>query len=1091
MNYRFWFAWMLTVSMASATIINVPSDYSTIQAAIDASFDGDIIVVADGIYYENLTIANKAIWVLSTGGQENCIINGNRVGEVVSFFGEEIPDSSIAYFKQPGSIDLQMISQISDVPKLSGFTLTNGYGHGAGIRIEDYSPVISECRITDNLGHNVGGILVSNGSPLISNCIIDRNSSDYADARSAGVEIWGNSTVTMTNCRVTKNTAPTGAGIHLSSGGGATLIAYGCLIDSNYTQPLQESSSGQGEAGGIYNQSSNVILINCTIANNRSDKWGGGIFTQSNPAHTRLINTIFWGNSPNQIYLGGANPGPNDIEVDYSIIEGGIDNILVAGDNATDPAIIWGSGNIDSDPLFVIDSTDYHLQGNSPGIDAGNPDTFGLALPSKDHDGNFRVWDGNGDDLTIVDIGAYEYGAAETPPGPSIIQIPTQSVLEDSSVALTLVTEGQPDTTATYRILGDSRITAETDSAIITLIPEADFFTTDSIPLFAQAANPYNMGPLRLFYLKVVPVNDRPLATLTSAIVGEDGRTPITLTGIAGPENEFDQNLSFMISSLPGFGGISLSAEGPALTSGELPAQSEDSQVYFIPSLDRFDSTEFYYQVIDDGGTQNGGEDTSDPSMVALILEVAAAFTLDTSGPIEGGVALIESNILYAPASGDLVYRFDDAGIIEYTLNVNGDIKSSTTITPDHTVYIASTDNNLYSFNANGVSNPNWPLALGAEATASVAMDANRNVYIGTQNGIFQAVSPDGDVMWGYNVGGAVYASAAISLDNTLYIVNHNGRLYAFDLSTLDPANVQYKWRIETGGNITSSPALDDSSHVYLTTLDGRLLKVLDESTTGTIVWELNIGSPIESSPIIDSEYTIYLGCDDGKVYAVDRTGSFKWEQTTGGAVKSSAALVEEGTETDRLYIGSDDGYLYALSLADGTIIWRYNAQAEIKAPTLYQGGRIYTGTVGGQIIAISDPDVSQSLGKVAVVRRIWPTFQGDNARTGYQGSAGLHITGDSKYLPSVYELHPNFPNPFNPSTTLKFELPEAVDINITIYDILGREVTRLLDGHAEGGYHQVIWGSSADGHALPSGIYIARLVTPAYSKSIKMVLLK
>jgi hypothetical protein len=55
------------------------------------------------------------------------------------------------------------------------------------------------------------------------------------------------------------------------------------------------------------------------------------------------------------------------------------------------------------------------------------------------------------------------------------------------------------------------------------------------------------------------------------------------------------------------------------------------------------------------------------------------------------------------------------------------------------------------------------------------------------------------------------------------------------------------------------------------------------------------------------------------------------------------------------------------------------------------------------------------------------------------------------------------------------------------VYDILGREVARLIDGYMEPGYHEVQW----NGRDLASGIYIARLVTPEYSKPIKMVLLK
>ncbi|MBA7652072.1 hypothetical protein ES703_59901 [subsurface metagenome] len=94
--------------------------------------------------------------------------------------------------------------------------------------------------------------------------------------------------------------------------------------------------------------------------------------------------------------------------------------------------------------------------------------------------------------------------------------------------------------------------------------------------------------------------------------------------------------------------------------------------------------------------------------------------------------------------------------------------------------------------------------------------------------------------------------------------------------------------------------------------------------------------------------------------------------------------------------------------------------------------------------------------------------------------------------LPEAFNLHQNFPNPFNPYTTILYDLPEPTLVKLTLYDILGREIIRLQDGNMEAGYYQVIWHcKNRNGHNLASGVYIARLVTPKYFKSIKMLLLK
>ncbi|MFB0517052.1 MAG: T9SS type A sorting domain-containing protein [Candidatus Neomarinimicrobiota bacterium] len=100
--------------------------------------------------------------------------------------------------------------------------------------------------------------------------------------------------------------------------------------------------------------------------------------------------------------------------------------------------------------------------------------------------------------------------------------------------------------------------------------------------------------------------------------------------------------------------------------------------------------------------------------------------------------------------------------------------------------------------------------------------------------------------------------------------------------------------------------------------------------------------------------------------------------------------------------------------------------------------------------------------------------------------------TGRAEPAPAAFYLAPAFPNPFNPTTTIRFDLPMAGEVSLMVYDLLGREVARLVDGYMEPGYHQTQWnGRNVDGYELPSGIYIARLTTPEYSKAVKMLLLK
>ena len=78
--------------------------------------------------------------------------------------------------------------------------------------------------------------------------------------------------------------------------------------------------------------------------------------------------------------------------------------------------------------------------------------------------------------------------------------------------------------------------------------------------------------------------------------------------------------------------------------------------------------------------------------------------------------------------------------------------------------------------------------------------------------------------------------------------------------------------------------------------------------------------------------------------------------------------------------------------------------------------------------------------------------------------------------LPEVIALHQNYPNPFNPVTEISFDLPEAAQVVLKIYNVLGEEVRTLVDNHMEIGFHSVSWdGKDETGKDLPSGIYIYR----------------
>ena len=93
--------------------------------------------------------------------------------------------------------------------------------------------------------------------------------------------------------------------------------------------------------------------------------------------------------------------------------------------------------------------------------------------------------------------------------------------------------------------------------------------------------------------------------------------------------------------------------------------------------------------------------------------------------------------------------------------------------------------------------------------------------------------------------------------------------------------------------------------------------------------------------------------------------------------------------------------------------------------------------------------------------------------------------------LPASYSLEQNFPNPFNPSTRISFDLPKSGIVHLTVFNILGEKIEELVNGFLPAGTHSITWQPNQDGTALASGVYLYELETEEASLSRKMLLLK
>ena len=107
-----------------------------------------------------------------------------------------------------------------------------------------------------------------------------------------------------------------------------------------------------------------------------------------------------------------------------------------------------------------------------------------------------------------------------------------------------------------------------------------------------------------------------------------------------------------------------------------------------------------------------------------------------------------------------------------------------------------------------------------------------------------------------------------------------------------------------------------------------------------------------------------------------------------------------------------------------------------------------------------------------------------------YSNSVG--VDNRSETFPQGFVLEQNFPNPFNPSTTLRYELPEDGLVNVTIYDMMGRQVSTLVSNHQTAGYKSIQWNATNDfGKPVSAGVYLYQIQAGEFVQTKKMVLLK
>ncbi|MCE5187391.1 MAG: hypothetical protein LLF76_14825 [Planctomycetaceae bacterium] len=402
--FRSFIGLLLWITPCMAEIIVVTDDgsgdYPTIQNAINAAVNGDVIELQPGTYKgsgnRDIDFKGKAVTVRGTDPNDPDVV----AATIIDCQGTEVEPHRGFYIYRGEGVDSMVI----------GLTITNGCAtRGGAIRCHETSPTIAFCNIVQNTAFLVdmsdGGAgiycFLSNSlitdcrfignvakgdadggaircsylepRPMIRNCFLSGNRGD----RGGGLFNFDGP---VTNCVFVGNLAKYGGALHSCDGPISDCIITGnsaegqgamdfcngpisgCLVSGNratvwgggglgwcHTAIENCIITGNQAAvigGGIYNSS--AIARNCIIYGNSAGNCGGGVGLM-NGEQLNLVNSIIWNNTAalgSQVGLREGSPG---VSLTYCDVEGGKSAVY----EYPDSSLVWGIGNIDADPCFV------------------------------------------------------------------------------------------------------------------------------------------------------------------------------------------------------------------------------------------------------------------------------------------------------------------------------------------------------------------------------------------------------------------------------------------------------------------------------------------------------------------------------------------------------------------------------------------------------------------------------------------------------------------------------------------------------------------------------------------------------------------
>lgn len=294
-----------------------------------------------------------------------------------------------------------------------------------------------------------------------------------------------------------------------------------------------------------------------------------------------------------------------------------------------------------------------------------------------------------------------------------------------------------------------------------------------------------------------------------------------------------------------------------------------------------------------------------------------------------------------AAHTGRSEHRGPESGPSEaWVYETGARVFASPVVGADGAIFVGSLDGQFAALNPDGTLR--WRYAAGQKIYPS-ALVVGSSVVFGTSQGELVSLSLDGQPRWKVPLGDVVDASPTLGPDGRIYAVA-NG---AFALDLLG----RMHWHRPTAGHVRSAPAIHPLELIIIGTIEGTVIALRPD---GTVAWETPVGGAVEGAASIDDDGRIHVGTGRGEVVQLDASGGISWRFRTGDEVRATPAIARDGT----IIVGSYDGRIYAIT-PSGALRWKVATGGRVRASARIDvDGRVYVGSQDNFLYCI-DPSGS------------------------------------------------------------------------------------------------------------------------------------